>query len=245
MFSPPHEVHEAADLEEAFSTVAAELQGSPEVPQRLHARRGEFLQMLGDPRKAGQWVAQTLDGLEWDWPRWCDYVRMNELSNATVPQLRAQASEMQPAEALDMLTTSQLKELLREHGGKVQAKTKKTDLLQAVQALPNEAWEPVCHTLIQQWLEYELLICHQEMGRWLALRIHSIAMAQTRLRQLSDPELLARRPHWEFVCAQPEWPPKPCKKLHGKQLSAAEAIKAFPALPCERLNCACRIVAKQ
>ena len=243
MFSPD-EAYNAVDLEEAFSTVVAELQGAPEVAQRLHAGRNEFLQLLNDPRKAGLWVAQTLNGLDWDWPRWRDHVKTSGLKPLTVPALRKQASKIKPAEALSMLNISEIKELLHAHSGKVPTNAKKDNLLQAVQALPLGTLDSIVRPVVQQWLDIELWDCRIKMGGRIGLRIAQLCYARQRLRQLTDPDLLLRRPQWEFFCGDQTSPSKSCQRLHGKTLFASEAIKAFPTLPCERLDCACRILAK-
>lgn len=239
MFSPPHEVYPAADLQAAFSTVVAELQGSQEIARRLHAGRDEFLQLLGDSRKAGKWVAQTLGGLDWDWPRWADYVQTSFWDLTTPAALREQADRMALGSALGLLTLAQLKKLLREHGGQAPAKAGKADVLKAVQALPADALAPIAQAQIQQWLEAKLLACHSQMGARMASRVSHIALERWQLRQRTEPGYLALRPRWEFVC-EPE-APRACKRLHGKVLHVQQAMATFPVLPCARLDCRCRV----
>ena len=244
MFSPPHEVYRADDLQAAFGLVVAELQGPPEVVQRLQAGRDELLQLLGNTREAGQWVARALSGLDWDWPRWHSCVRDSFLDLTTPPALKAQAAQMSAGEALGMLTVKQLKELLREHGAVSPAKAKKPDVLDAVLNLPSHALQREADVQIARWLEAELLACHREMGTAISGRICHIAHERLRLRQRSEPGFLALRPHWEFVCEEPSFgfeKSRACQKLHGKVLPAAEAMKVFPLLPCDRLGCGCRI----
>ena len=230
-------MYDPADLDHAFDLVVSELDGPEEVAQRLHAGRTEFLQLLGDRHAVGKWVVQALAGLDWDWPRWHTH------DDTTLPELKAEAGEMKPVDGLSMLTVPQLKALLREHGGQVLSKATKADVLQAVCALPSEVWEPVARDQVQQWLETKMLACRRRMGGRMASRITHIALGRLRFRQLTNPGFLAVLPRWEFVC--PSDGPKSCKRLNGKVLPVQEALKAFPLLPCARLDCGCWIAARK
>ena len=237
------------DLEDyypqAFVDVISELEGPPEIKERMFAGRHEFLQLLGDSRKAGHWVAQTLDGLDWDWPSWCEYVKTSMYANDTLRDLRQQASLMKPADALDMMTVAQLKAALKQHGGlPLPGKHQKADLIAAVKALSITDWAQVANVQIQAWLNKKELVCRQKMGARMASRISHIAIERRRLQQRRDPGLLALRPRWGFICSAPQSAPKSCKKLNGKVLPAQQAMSIFPTLPCERLDCCCRIEAQ-
>lgn len=230
-------MYDPADLDHAFDLVVSELDGTTEVAQRLHTGRAEFLQLLGNRHALGKWVVQTLEGLDWDWPRW------HASGYITLPDLRAEASGMKPVDGLSMLTVPQLKALLREHGGQVPGKATKADVLRAVCGLPSMAWEPVARVQVQQWLETKMVACRREMGGRMASRISHIALERLRFRQLTSPEYLALFTRWEFMC--PSYGPKSCKRLNGKVLPVQEALKAFPALPCARLDCCCWIASRR
>ena len=229
-------MYDPADLDHAFGLVVSELDGPAEVARRLHTVRAEFLRLLGNRYALGKWVVQTLEGLDWDWPRW------HASGYVTLPELRAEAGGMKAVDGLSMLTVPQLKALLREHGGQAHSKATKADVLRAVCALPSEIWEPIAHDQVQQRLETKMMACRREMGARMGSRISHIALQRWRLRQLTSPEHLALFPRWEFMC--PSDGPKSCKRLNGKVLPVEQALKAFPALPCARLNCCCWLAAR-
>lgn len=228
----------------AFGMVVSELAGPTEVQQRMHASREDFLQLLGDSRKAGQFAAQVLDGLDWDWPRWHDYVKTSMYANDTLPDLRQQALRMKPSDGLDMMTGAQLKAVIKQHRATLPGRPQRSELVTAVKALPAGAWAPEAKAHIQLWLNKKEQACRQKMGVRIASRIAHIALEVLRLKQRSDPGYLALRPNWEFVCGDKDQAPKSCRKLHGKVLPAPQAMNTFPGLPCDRLDCQCRIEAR-
>ncbi len=231
-----------SDYDQAFTEVISELSGPPEILLRMRSGRAEFLQLLGDSRKAGQWVAQTLEGLDWDWPRWHTNAASMFEDDNTLPALRAEASAIAQADALNMMTVPQLKALLLRHGSPLPTgKATKADVLAAVQSLPPSVLNGVAQELVQQWLGKKVVACRQKMGTRMAGRISHIAMERMRLCQRSDPACLALRPRWQFICGDPQSAPKSCKKFNGKVLPAQQALGTFPRLPCERIDCMCRI----
>lgn len=230
---------------DAFEMVVSELAGPPEVQQRMHADREDFLQLLGDSRKAGQFAAQVLDGLDWDWPRWHAYAKASFLAHDTLTDLRHQASCMKPVEGLNMMTVAQLKAVTKRQELNLPGKLQKAELVAAIKALRPDTWSPEAKAQIQLWLTRKELACRREMGAAMASRVAHIALEKLKLQQRIDPGYLALRPNWRFECEGPSWgldKPKDCKRLHGKVLPATEALLSFPALPCERLFCMCEIV---
>ena len=227
---------------QAFANVISELDGPQAIQQRMHAGQEEFLQLLGDPRKAGHWVAQKLDGLDWDWPRWHAYVKTSGYNNHTLPALREEAAAMTQADALNLMTMPQLKSLLREHGSTVPvSKATKANVLAAMQSLPSIALDEATQEQVRQWLSNKAADCRQKMGARMASRISHIAMERRQLQQRNATDLLALRPNWKFICSDPQSAPNSCKKFNGKVLPAQQAIGTFPSLPCDLLDCRCRI----
>lgn len=227
---------------QAFEDVISELSGPAEIQHRMRIGRSEFMQLLGDPRKAGRWIEQTLDGLDWDWPRWHTYAKT--FDEDTLQTLAVEASKITQMDALSMMTVQQLKALLLQHEGQTsKGKATKDDILRAINHLHSDTMKVATQAQVQQWLSKKTTACRQKMGSRIASRISSIALGRMRIQQLTEPSFLALHPYWEFVCC--ESAPKSCKKHNGKLLPVSQALQVFPKPPCDRLDCGCRVVPRR
>lgn len=91
-----------------------------------------------------------------------------------------------------------------------------------------------------EWVERRKM-CRLEMAKTIAMRVSRIVHHLERYRQLSDPQLLQLTPNWKFICG--DSCTNECLSLNNMSLPAATAIRTFPSLPCDYLECRCRIAA--
>ena len=225
----------------AYWTLMRELQGEGLSEELIAAVQPGFIEALGDSRRAGRMLADAFSEIDWDWPRWYPFSRRK--GNATVREVRQDVSDI----ALDELLAKSLKDellALAESLGKVLPKnSKKTEVIRQLMLFPAQGFESWAEAAKKNLLEAQLVKVRREMGRFVAGRICALAGMSHQYEVLQDLEVLALCPNWKFHCMSDLFPPAPkkCRDLNDKILPAKEAMKKFPTLPCERLDCYCRI----
>jgi hypothetical protein len=243
--SAPPDAAQEGRLAAAYWAVMSELQGEGITSDLLLELKPKILATLNDPRRCASELVKKLDGLSCNWPRWNSHARRQGYDTAKdVNQLSAEAS-------LESLLNGTLKADLvalgREGGVALkESMTKAAMVKRLLEMSPEhlECWEFEKRESIK---DKGLKKVEREMAEALIRRISTVAHEARHLEQMSDPDVVQLHPYWRFICPSdigPK-PPKKCRDMDQKVLPAAEAMKTFPKIPCERLDCQCRFTTQR
>lgn len=239
MFCSPAEAYGADSLDAAYWTVMRELQGEGLSEELITAAQPGFIDELGDPRKAGRLLADAFSEIDWDWPRWYPFAKRQ--GHATVKEVR----QIKPTlpELFGLSLKAELLALAASLGRVLPKALGKREIIKQLMLLPARGFESWAEAARRNLLEAQLVKVRREMGQFVAGRICALAGMSRQYKVLQDSEVLALCPNWKFHCPSDLFPPVPkkCRDLNDKILPAKEAMKKFPTLPCERLDCHCDI----
>jgi hypothetical protein len=230
-----------ARVAEAYWQVMSELQGTGLTPDHLTGMKSTFIDQLGDPKRAGRVMAEALDPIVWDWPRWHPFAKrrgyntvQQVIQTTNAMGLHAMLQGSTKAELMALGASLELA-LPRSHGN--------VEMVQALMALPIERFDSWVKQTRQRLTEKQLLKTHREMGQFIACRVGQLALSADQYARYCDPDYMRLHPYWRFICPD-DWlstAPKKCRDLDQKVLPAAEAMKIFPTIPCARVDCDCRV----
>ena len=226
-------------IDAAYWKVARELQGEGVTDALLDAVQFSFKEALtsGDNRKAGRLLTDALEGIEWDWPRW--YAHAKTTGHDTVADIHQWVSRLTAKDLMDKASKAELIGLAAKFGLTVKATDSKPVLIEQLGAVSRTKLKPALNPVAQQLLKKELLRCRRSMGLFVASRVSHLIYNDFRYQQLLEPGHRAVLPFWQFICVPDA--SKNCRSWNKKILPAAEAFQRFPTLPCDVLNCRCRI----
>lgn len=242
--APPDAAHEGRRAT-AYWAVMSELQGEGITSDLLLELKPKILEALNDPRRCASELVKRLDGLSCNWPRWNSHARRQGYDTAKdVNQLSAEAS-------LESLLNGTLKADLvalgREGGVALKESMNKAAMVERLLEMAPEhleCWEFEKRKSIK---DKGLKKVEREMAEALIRRISTVAHEARYLEQMSDPDVVQLHPYWRFICSSDIGPkaPKKCRDMDQLVLPMAEAMKAFPKLPCARLDCQCRFTSQR
>ncbi len=227
-------------LSEAFDTVTATFTGVTKQGV-LAAVKAQVLEQINDRRGSSRMLLDALAGDEWYWPAWQAQAAVLGCDEAPAPVSEAPAPPLECG--LDHYTATELKAILTQHGARAPSRARKADLVATMVQLPASAWHDLAQTGIAAQRDRIVIGGRREMAQRACSRIDAIAREAATRAQLMD-----SRPHlryWRFVAGENglRKPPPRCAKLHNKIVEANVAATEFPVLPCDRLDCGCRITA--
>lgn len=241
MFCTPKQAHGEMSLSNAYWQVMSEITGDGLTSEMLTAIKPAFIDALGDPKRAGRLLADSLCDITWDWPRWHAFAKRRGYQTVMeVPQMTGKpdlyallygtlkADLVRLGESLDVTLPKSLS---------------KTEMLKRLMVLPASKFEIWVDATKDQRPVTEVQKVRREMGRFIASRVMTLALRSEQLQQRLEPGFVALQPFWKFECQDDpdNHPPKKCRDMNGKVLPMDQARKHFPSLPCDRLDCYCEI----
>lgn len=227
-------------LEAAYWSVVKDLTPDTLPISVLENARSEFLGQLGSgSAAAGKVLCKYLKGVEWDWPAWWSFAKLEGYD--TLACIAKTVEKMRPSDLLSTAGKSELILLCRQHGVHVSSASTKLIIIKALSGNSADI-QSISAPLSARLFAKLQAKCRDRMAMYIAMRVSAIAYNADRYEQLSDPEFIALRPNWRFIWANDYGTPKACKKFDNKVLPVVEARHLFPHLPCEYLNCRCRLV---
>lgn len=237
-----------AHLEIAYWAVVKDLEAPVDIPvARLNAALPEFLASTGTSAKAGAVIYNCLSDIAWDWPAWSNFAK--KVGYESLQEVAISIAKMRPAEVLKSLSVAELKKFSCERNIKQAPRATKDDLVAALlkTAGKDDAILEMVLPFRQRLQEIQSEKCRKQMALHMASRILRVAHNMYRYEQLNDPDLLSVCPIWRFVWggATDIDAPKSCRKFNNKRLPHHQAKQVFPVLPCDYVNCGCRIVAER
>ncbi len=233
-------------LEIAYWSVIKDLEAPVDIPvARLKAALPEFLASTGTSAKAGAVIYNRLSDIAWDWPAWNNFAK--KVGYESLQNIASSITKMRPAEILESLSVAELKQLCRERNVEQAPRAPKDGLVAALlKGTGKDAIPDMVLPFRQHLQKAQSEKCRKQMALHMASRILTVAHNMYRYEQLNDPDLLKACPFWRFV-----WggttdidAPKQCRNFNNKRLPHHEAKEVFPVLPCDYLQCGCRIVAE-
>lgn len=245
MFCTPKQAYGEERLSKAYWLVMSELKGEGLTLNTLAALEPAFIDALDDSKRAGQLLADVFRGIDWDWPRWHGFAKRNGYSS--VSDIAADAQ----AQSLNALLNKALKADLVALGASLNIalpkSNSKSEMINSLMALPPEQFGTWVESARLNRHATEADKLHRDMGRFVAVRISYLANQEQHYEQCTDPEVLILHPYWRFICPNdmPTPAPKRCRDLDQKVLPAAQAMKKFPKIPCDRLDCQCRFTTQR
>lgn len=229
----------------AYWSVVKDLEPVDDIPlARLREALSEFLRFTGEPKKAGGVLFECLSGIPWDWPAWGAFAK--KAGCESLATIASSVSRMRPAEILKALSLMQLQHLCTARNITRPSRATKELLVGAMlKGVSSEVALEIVLPFRQELQDTKNAKCRQEMARFLAYRILSVASNRERLAQLMDPDILSVMPFWKFHwCGHTDIDaPKSCRRFDGTALPHQAAIRTFPTLPCNYLRCSCRLSA--
>lgn len=245
LFCAPLEAYGVERLQKAYWQVMRELQGLSESVDLLQAVMPEFLNALGDNKHAGCLLADTLMGIDWDWPKWHAFAKRQGYN--TVPDVIEMVERQDLHAQLHRLLKADLVTLASSLSMVLPMSLKKTEMIKRLMTIEASHLESWSINAKNELLAKELQKLHRDMGRFLAGRISYIANQEIHYEQCSDPGYVSLHPYWRFICPNdiPTPAPKRCREMDQKVLPAAQAMQKFPMIPCDRLDCQCRFTTQR
>lgn len=229
-------------LEVSYWAVMSTLQADAASLAVLDQLRPRFLDALpsGSP-VAGDLLCNALSDIDWDWPLWHPFAKSEESS--TLADIDAEIDGTAPAEMLSLATNAQLRALCRDSGVRVSSSAVKAELIEGLRkTLSDASFAELARPFAERERARLKAACRREMATVIAARVASIAQNTERYEQLLDPDFAALAPFWKFHYVDYfGGEERRCKRLDGKILPIEKALAEFPHLPCDYLQCSCRI----
>lgn len=239
MFSDPISTYGKASLEQFYWMVCRELTGIGPSDELFASVQPGFLSALGDSKEAGGLLTHALAGIEWDWPRWKEHAAKEGYD--TVDGLHKWAARLTSKDLVAEASKPELTAMASTLGLTVKPSATRQVLIDQIATQPPAKLKALLQPVMQRVLQKAVERCRRSMGQFVAVRVMNLANNAHHYQQLLEPDFRALRPFWKFVCVMDARPPKACRTFNKKVLPVAVALQTFPSLPCDVLNCCCRV----